>query len=89
MAYMIELTEQQVEIFEEAMKRVDKTAVFLNGLSHEERLDWLREHQYPYPVSFDREIGGTVYIVNTHFSGKADEYLEERARRILNGNSAI
>ena len=35
MAYMIELTEQQVEIFEEAMKRVDKTAVFLNSLSQE------------------------------------------------------
>lgn len=34
----LELTEKQWEIYEEVMKKVDETAIFLAGLSHEERL---------------------------------------------------
>ena len=77
----LELTERQAEIYEEVMKRIDETAIFLAGLSHEERLDWLKEHQYSYPISFEREIGGTVYAVNAHFSGDATETVEEKAAK--------
>ena len=84
----LELTEQQAEIYEEVMKRIDETAIFLAGLSHEERLDWLKEHQYSYPISFKREIGGTVYAVNAHFSGDASETVEGKAARILSQNIA-
>lgn len=83
----LELTEKQWEIYEEVIKRVDGTAIFLAGLPHEERLDWLKEHQYSYPISFEREIGGTVYAVNAHFSGKTSETVEERVERILNRNT--
>ena len=86
MSHMIELTERQAEIFDEVVERVDKTAIFLAGLSHEERLDWLKEHQYSYPISFEREIGGTVYTVNAHFSGKTSETVEGKAARILRRN---
>ena len=79
----LELTERQAEIFDEVMEKVDETAIFLAGLSHEERLDWLKEHQYCYPVSFEREIGGTVYTVNAHFSGETAETLEGKVNRIL------
>lgn len=86
MPHMIELTERQAEIFDEVMAKVDETAAFLTGLSYEERLDWLKEHQYCHPISFEREIGGTIYTVSAHFSDKATETLEEKSNRILNGN---
>ena len=82
----IELIGRQAEIFEEVMERIDETAVYLVSLSHEERLDWLKEHQYSRPISFEREISGTVYTVNAHFSGDTDETAEEKVNRILTRN---
>ena len=49
----LELTERQTEIYEEVIKKVDETAIFLAGLSHEERLDWLKAHQYSYRKNSD------------------------------------
>ena len=86
--FQLELTARQAEICEEVMEKVDETAIFLAGLSHEERLDWLKGHQYSYPISFEREIGGTVYTVNAHFSDDATETVEGKAVRILNRNIA-
>ena len=80
----LELTKRQAEIFDKVMAKVEETAAFLAGLSHEERLDWLKEHQYCCPIGFEREIGGTIYTVNAHFSDKATETLDEKANRILN-----
>ena len=82
----IELTGRQAEIFEEVMERINETAVYLVSLSHEERLDWLKEHQYSRPISFEREISGTVYTVNAHFSEDTDETAEEKVNRILTRN---
>ena len=82
----LELTEQEAKIYDEVMEQIEKTAVFLVGLSHEERLDWLKEHQYIRPISFEREIGDTVYTVKTHFSGDTAETVEGKTLRILNRN---
>ena len=82
----LELTEQEAKIYDEVMEQIEKTAAFLVGLSHEERLDWLKEHQYCYPISFEREIGGTVYTVNAHFSEDATETAEGKVNRILSQN---
>lgn len=82
----LELNERQTEIFDKVMTKVNETADFLAGLSHAERLNWLKEHQYCHPISFEREIGGTVYTVNAHFSDMATETLDEKTNRILNGN---
>lgn len=82
----LELTERQAEIFDEVMAKADETAIFLAGLPHEERLNWLKEHQYCRPISFEREIGGTIYTVNAHFSDKAAETMEGKVNRILSGN---
>lgn len=86
MLYTIELTEREQEIYDEVMEQIDKTAAYLVSLSHEERLDWLKEHQYSRPISFEREIGGTVYTVNAHFSSDASETLEGKTIRILTRN---
>ena len=86
MNIVLELTEREQEIFDEVMKRVDETAAFLAGLSHMERLIWLKEHQYSHPISFEREIGGTIYTVNAHFSESATETTEGKVNRILAQN---
>lgn len=89
MNIVLELTEREQEIFDEAMERVDETAAFLAGISHAERLNWLKEHQYSHPISFEREIDGTVYTVNAHFSEKATETAEGKVNRILNQNITL
>ena len=84
--FQIELTEQESKIYDEVMEKAEKTAGFLAGLPHEERLDWLKEHQYSHPISFEREIGGTIYTVNAHFSGDTAETVEGKTFRILSQN---
>lgn len=85
---ILELTEKEAKIYDEAMKKADETAVFLAGLSHADRLDWLKKRQYPRPISFEREIGGTVYTVNAHFS-KGAETADGKVNRILNQNITL
>lgn len=87
---MIELglTEREAEIFDQVTERIDATAAFLAGLPYEERINWLKEHQYCRSISFEREIGGTVYTVSTHFSGKTAETVEGKVERILSRNIA-
>ena len=80
----IELTEKQLKIAQDVLDRAKKEVVHLATLSREQRLAWFQEHQYPCPISFEREIGGTVYTVNAHFSNGAAETVEEKAKRILN-----
>lgn len=84
--FQIELTEQEAKIYDEVIEQIDKTAAYLASLSHEERLDWLRKHQYSRPISFEREIGSTIYTVNAHFSEDATETAEGKVTRILNRN---
>ena len=86
--FQIELTEKQWEIVEEVWANVEQETAYLSTLSQEQRLAWFREHQYPHPISFEREIGGTVYTVNAHFSKEAAESAEEKVNRILSRNIA-
>ena len=88
MNIVLELTEREQEIFDEVTEKVNETAAFLAGLPHVERLNWLKEHQYSHPISFEREIGGTIYTVNAHFSESATETTEEKVNRILTSNVA-
>ena len=84
----MELTEQETKIYDEVMEKVKETAAFLASLPHAERLDWLRKHRYCHPISFEREIGDTVYTVNAHFSEDA-ETAEGKVNRILNRNITL
>ena len=85
----LELTEQEAKIYDEVMEKVKETAAFLASLPYADRLDWLRAHQYSHPISFEREIDGTVYTVNAHFSEKATETAEGKVNRILNQNITL
>ncbi len=82
-AFQIELTEKQWEIVEEIWAKVEQETAYLATLSQEQRLAWFQEHQYPRPISFEREIGGTIYTVNAHFSKEA-ETADGKVNRILN-----
>ncbi len=86
--FQIELTEKQWEIVEEIWARVEQETAYLATLNREERLAWFRERQYPRPISFEREIGGTVYTVNAHFSKEA-ETADGKVNRILSQNIAL
>ena len=87
-AFRIELTEKQWEIVEEVWASVEKETAYLSTLSQEQRLAWFQEHQYPRPISFEREIGGTIYTVNAHFSKEA-ETADGKVNRILNQNITL
>ena len=87
-AVQIELTEKQWEIVEEIWVKGEQETVYLATLSKEQRLAWFREHQYPHPISFEREIGGTVYTVNAHFSENT-ETADRKVNRILNQNITL
>ena len=86
--FQIELTEKQWEIVEEIWAKVEQETAYLATLSKEQRLAWFREHQYPHPISFEREIGGTVYTVNAHFSENT-ETADRKVNRILNQNITL
>ena len=81
--FQIELTDKQWEIVEEMWDKVQQEIAHLATLGREQRLAWFREHQYPHPISFEREIGGTIYTVNAHFSKEA-ETADGKVNRILN-----
>ena len=87
-AVQIELTEKQWEIVEEIWAKVEQETAYLATLNKEQRLAWFREHQYPHPISFEREIGGTVYTVNAHFSENT-ETADRKVNRILNQNITL
>ena len=87
-AFQIELTEKQWEIVEEIWAKVEQETAYLTTLSQEQRIAWFQEHQYPRPISFEQEIGGTIYTVNAHFSKEA-ETADGKVNRILSQNIAL
>lgn len=62
---------------------IDETTKILLSMTKEERIDWFRKSQYPYPINFDIKIGNTVYSVSSHFSRIANESLQEKVQRII------
>ena len=62
---------------------IDRITDCLASMTKEERLAWFRRSQYPHPLNFQKEIDGTVYTVNAHFSAAVSESIQEKAGRIL------
>lgn len=82
----IELTEKEWRLYNQTQKEIDSMMVYLSTLSREQRFQWYREHQYCQPISFEKEISGTVYMVTAHFNEKATENVEEKTARVLTKN---
>lgn len=77
------MTEREWELYRQEQEKIDAMMRYLSGLSREQRFQWYREHQYCYPITFEKEIGGTVYTVTAHFNKNASEDVEEKTGRIL------
>ena len=86
---VMELTGREKEILDEAAAKVEEEMACLSALNREQRLARFRERQYPHPISFEREIGGTVYTVNAHFSDQATETTEGKVKHILSKNITL
>lgn len=86
---VMELTGWEKEILDEAVAKVEEEMACLAALSREQRLARFRERQYPYPISFEREISGAVYTVSAHFSDKATETIEGKVEHILSKNITL
>ena len=55
----------------------------LAAMTKEQRLAWFKRTMYEEPVSFIREIDGTVYAVRSLFEPDAKENIAEKVNRIL------
>ena len=62
---------------------IEEITDMLAAMTKAERMNWFRKTQYPYPINFETEIGGTVYTVSTCFDKNASESLEEKTQRII------
>lgn len=82
----IELTEKEWSLYNQTQKEIDSMMAYLSTLNKEQRFQWYREHQYCQPISFEKEIGGTVYTVTAHFNENAAEDVEEKTARVLMKN---
>lgn len=72
-----------IDDFKDIHTAIEETTVMLLAMTKDERIAWFRKSQYPYPLDFDTEIGGTVYSVSSHFNEAASESLQEKAQRII------
>lgn len=85
----LSLTGREHEIYLQVQARLDRQTAQLAAQPRSQRLAWFMAHQYPHPISFEREIGGTVYTVNARFIPQATETAEEKVSRILGKNSSL
>ena len=62
---------------------IEAMTALLSAMTRGQRIEWFRKAQYPTPINFTKEIGGTVYTVNAYFDETASESLQEKAERII------
>ena len=67
----------------EIAEMIDSLDEMLKGMTVEERLQWFKETQYPYPLCFEKKKDGTVYTVDVVFNEGAKESIAEKTERIL------
>jgi len=82
----LQLTEKEWELLVQTQKEIDTMMEYLATLSREQRFQWYREHQYCYPISFEKEVGSTVYSVTAHFNENAGKTLEEKTEHVITRN---
>lgn len=54
----------------------------LAQMTEEERLLWFRTYMYIKPLTYVKEIDGTMYGVRTYFDKSTDETIREMLERI-------
>ena len=62
---------------------IEEITNHLATLTKEERIAWFKKNMYIEPLSFTREIDGTIYVVRTFFKEDANENIAEKVQRIV------
>ena len=62
---------------------IEEITNHLATLTKEERIAWFKKNMYIEPLSFTREIDGTIYVVRTFFKEDAKENIAEKIQRIV------
>ena len=76
----IELTEEEYNQY--LLVRQEYTKL-LDGMSAEERKQFFNKILFRKPISFEKEIDGTVYHVSTHFNSQAKSSVSNRIARLI------
>ena len=62
---------------------IEEITNHLATLTKEERIAWFKKNMYIEPLSFTREIDGTIYVGRTFFKEDANENIAEKVQRIV------
>ncbi len=78
-----DLTDNEHKLITEMLNSIEQIENILSTMTKSERIAWFRCKQFPRKIDFEKEIGGTVYTVRSHFNVDATETLREKTERIL------
>ena len=76
----IELTKEEHDCIKDA---IEKFIAKLEKMSKEERLQFFKKICYEKNLNFEKEINGTIYQINSHFSEKSKETVLNKVERLL------
>lgn len=68
---------------DDIFKIIDDITNHLKKLTKEQRIAWFKKNMYIEPLSFTKEIDGTLYVVRTFFKEDAKENIAEKIQRIV------
>ena len=68
---------------DDIFKIIDDITEHLKTLTKEQRIAWFKKNMYIEPLSFTKEIDGTLYAVRTFFKEDANENIAEKVQRIV------
>ena len=68
---------------DDIFKIIDDITDYLKTLTKEQRIAWFKKNMYIEPLSFTKEIDGTIYVVRTFFKEDAKENIAEKIQRIV------
>ena len=68
---------------DDIFKIIEDITNHLKTLTKEQRIDWFKKNMYIEPLSFTKEIDGTIYVVRTFFKEDAKENIAEKIQRIV------
>ena len=68
---------------DDIFKIIDDITDYLKTLTKEQRIAWFKKNMYIEPLSFTKEIDGTLYVVRTLFKEDAKENIAEEIQRIV------
>jgi len=72
------LTDNEHNLITDMLNNISQIENILSSMTKPERLAWFRSKQFPHKIDFEKEIGGTVYTVRTHFNSDSSETLREK-----------